>query len=239
MRSKISSNIYQEPVEQVKKAVSQLARRRKSAGQQRTGALAKRLTTQKTQRINTSINVTEQESRAFISYSLHDAETAVAVAALCTKNGLKVWDDPLKTRIYENWTEKTEDAIRGSDTFFILVSNAARSNNEWLSREWSAICERQWSDSDVRVFPILLDDSELPAFLSDQEPIRSHDTDKLVQVIRDRLVKGSKTSGVVVERITFANDESRKKVELRFQELSKVLTEFGGSSEFLKGKEMI
>ena len=84
-----------------------------------------------------------------------------------------------------------------------------------------------------------MDDSELPAFLSDQEAIRSQDTDKLVQVIRDRLVKGSDTSGKIVEKFTFASDESRKKVELRFQELSKVLTEFGGSSEFLKGKEMI
>jgi hypothetical protein len=232
--------MYQEPVvDPMKKTVSQLVRLKKKAGHQRTGSVTKRLNTQKIQTMNKSVNAPVQESRAFISYSLHDAETATVVAALCTKNGLKVWDDPLKTRIYENWTEKTEDAIRGSDTFFILLSNAAQSNNEWLSREWSAICERQWSDSDVRVYPILMDDSELPAFLSDQEAIKSQDTDKLVQVIHDRLVKSSDTSGKIVEKFTFASDESRKKVELRFQELSKVLTEFGGSSEFLKGKEMI
>lgn len=231
----MSSSLYQEPVDPMKKAVSQLAWLKKKAGHHRTGSVTKRFNTQKSK----SFNAPVQESRAFISYSLHDAETATVVTALCTKYGLKVWDDPLKTRIYENWTERTEDAIRESDTFFILVSNAALSNNEWLSREWSAICERQWSDSNVRVFPILLDDSELPAFLSDQKAIQSQDTEKLTQVIRDRLVKSSDLSKETIERITFASDESRKKVELRFQELSKVLTEFGGSSEFLQGKEMI
>ncbi len=232
----MSNSMYQEPVvDPMKKTVSQLVRLKKKSGYHRTCSVTKRFNTQKSKSFNAPI----QESRAFISYSLHDAETATVVAALCTKNGMKVWDDPLKTRIYENWTEKTEDAISGSDTFFILVSNAALSNNEWLSREWSAICERQWSDSNVRVFPILLDDSELPAFLSDQKAIKSQDTDKLTQVIRDRLVKGCETSEVFVKNITFASDESRKKVNLRFQELSKILTEFGGSSEFLQEKEMI
>ena len=75
--------------------------------------------------------------------------------------------------------------------------------------------------------------------MSDQKAIQSQDTEKLTQVIRGRLVKSSDLSKETIERIAFASDESRKKVELRFQELSKVLTEFGGSSEFLQGKEMI
>ncbi len=69
--------------------------------------------------------------------------------------------------------------------------------------------------------------------MSDQKAIQSQDTEKLTQVIRDRLVKSSDISKQAIEKITFASDESRKKVELRFQELSKVLTEFGGSSDFL------
>ena len=69
--------------------------------------------------------------------------------------------------------------------------------------------------------------------MSDQKAKQSQDTEKLTQVIRDRLVKSSDISKQAIEKITFASDESRKKVELRFQELSKVLTEFGGSSDFL------
>ena len=69
--------------------------------------------------------------------------------------------------------------------------------------------------------------------MSDQKAIQSQDTEKLTQVIRDRLFKSSDISKQAIEKITFASDESRKKVELRFQELSKVLTEFGGSSDFL------
>jgi TIR domain-containing protein len=125
------------------------------------------------------------KSRIFISYSSRDADTADRLAKLCEQLGAETWIDRDDIKPGENWRNKLEEAVQSCDTFLILVSSAALSNSEWCSREWSAICERNWTKPRVRVIPIRLDEAEVPAFLRHRRALDGHDRSKLVECVEE------------------------------------------------------
>jgi hypothetical protein len=122
--------------------------------------------------------------RIFISYSRsHDSDAANILrknlAKYSQQTGAKIFSGDTVIEPGENWREKIETEIRSCNTFLVLVSNAARSSAV-CSTEWSEICERKWTEPNVRVIPILVDEAEIPAFLKNLRTLDGRDSSRLV-----------------------------------------------------------
>jgi hypothetical protein len=132
---------------------------------------------------NESEEKTSPES-IFISYSHRDADAADFLAKICKRRGARIWIDDTKIKPGEFWQDKLETAVRSCDTFLVLVSDAALSSDR-CSREWSAICERNWTNPRVRVIPILVDEAKVPAFLRNLRALDGRDRRRLQNCVKE------------------------------------------------------
>ena len=160
--------------------------------------------------------------RIFISYNRRDADAAQSLAKYCTKTGAETWLDRWEIRPGDNWQERIDEAIRHANIIIVLVSNAAQSGRPWQSREWSAICESKWIRPDIRIIPIRLDESELPAFLSGLEALDGSNKAKLARCV-DYIADYPPVHSVPGQHSW--SDEQRKEVEKRFRELFEAISE--------------
>ncbi|PYP83204.1 MAG: hypothetical protein DMF61_24070 [Blastocatellia bacterium AA13] len=163
-----------------------------------------------------------RNSHIFISYSRRDADAAQSLAKFCTDTGAETWLDRREVRPGENWRERLDEAIRHANIVLVLVSSAAQSDRPWQSREWSAICERKWIRPDVRIIPIRLDESEIPAFLSGLEALDGSNKAKLARCV-DYITDYPAVRSV--PGLASLRDEERKEVEKRFRELFQALSD--------------
>jgi hypothetical protein len=124
-----------------------------------------------------------KSTNVFISYCRDDSGAAEILSKHLAKyyeeKGTKIFLDKPDIEFGDSWRDGIEQSIRKSNTFLILVSNAARSS-EVCSTEWSAICERKWTEPNVRVIPILVDEAEIPAFLGNLRTLDGRDSNRLV-----------------------------------------------------------
>ena len=71
-----------------------------------------------------------------------------------------------------------EEGLQGA-TYLILCYSEAGVQSPWMGREWMSTLARQLEGRDVRILPVMLTGTEMPALLSD---IRTadlrHDWDK-------------------------------------------------------------
>ncbi|MEM9154858.1 MAG: toll/interleukin-1 receptor domain-containing protein [Cyanobacteria bacterium P01_F01_bin.33] len=157
-----------------------------------------------------------RDKMIFISYTRHDADAADSLEKVCRQIGAETFVDR-QIQPGESLTEKIDQAINRSNVLIVLVSKESLSDSPLHSIEWSAICERKWKVPEVRIFPICLDKSEPPVFLSDLEILDGSDNEKLASC-----------ANYIIEFKTFENtikpqpasDEQHKETEKRFQELS-------------------
>jgi len=152
----------------------------------------------------------------FISHSRHDADVADSLARLCSRIGAKTWVDRSEPWPSNNWREKLDEAIGRSNVFLVLVSSAKQSESPWQSIEWSAICERKWTRPDIRIIPIRLDESEIPAFLQGSKALDGSNKAKLARCVEHisdyPTVRADPELGAL-------SDEQRAEVTKRFLEL--------------------
>lgn len=165
--------------------------------------------------------------RIFISHSRRDANAAQSLAKLCTETGAEIWLDRWEIHQGENWRERLDEAIRRANIFLVLVSSAAQSDRPWQSREWTAICERKWIRPDIRIIPIRLDESEVPAFLSGLEALDGTNNAKLARCV-DHIADYPAVRSV--PGLHSPSDEQRKELEKRFRELLEALLETPAAS---------
>lgn len=109
--------------------------------------------------------------RVFISYSQSDAAFADALAKGLKRVGIEPWCDTKEIAWGERWDQTLIDAIQRCNVFILVIGNAYSNS---VSKEWSAICERQWTEPDVQLIPILLDDAKMPAFVRRFRAVDGH-----------------------------------------------------------------
>jgi hypothetical protein len=160
----------------------------------------------------------------FISYSARDSDAAKTLMKHLPKyfeqTDTNIFIDDVDIKPGENWREKIETAVRSCDTFVILISNAAR-NSEECSTEWSAICERKWTEPNVRVIPILVDEAEIPAFLKNLRTLDGRDASKLL----DCASQIADYPAVAMDPVKFDSlpKEAREQLQQRLRALLKAL----------------
>ena len=111
--------------------------------------------------------------QVFLSHSSADAAAAKAVARLLRNASLPVWLDLDEIRPGDQWQPALEAALKASTHFVVLVG--ANGVQRWVDREVRYAVDRNTTDSNYRVIPLLgpgANEDALPPFLKQHQYLR-------------------------------------------------------------------
>ncbi|MFI0985028.1 toll/interleukin-1 receptor domain-containing protein [Streptomyces exfoliatus] len=100
----------------------------------------------------------------FISHNHHDKPEVTPLAARLRLLGVDVWLDSWEIKPGDSIVGKVNEALGAVDTVLVFWS-ANASASRWVNTEWETAISRRLVDGSVRVIPIKLDDTPLPALL--------------------------------------------------------------------------
>ena len=130
----------------------------------------------------------------FISHNAVDHEDGRRLGAQLKLVGADVWFDEWEIRAGDSIVGTVDNALLGFDIFVLLWSQHAATST-WVRSELETALVRRMADSDLRVVPVRIDETELPALL---QPLRY-------------VTLASGLGSVVDEIMGFANDRDRLK----------------------------
>ncbi|HIP73979.1 MAG TPA: toll/interleukin-1 receptor domain-containing protein [Anaerolineae bacterium] len=105
----------------------------------------------------------------FISYSHSDQTFAKKLAQdLQQKGGNKVWLDLWEIQIGDSIIEKIEEGIKESD-FLVIVLSPKSVSSPWVKEELNSALTKQLNQQTIKVLPALIEDCEIPVFLSHRQ----------------------------------------------------------------------
>jgi TIR domain-containing protein len=107
----------------------------------------------------------------FLSHNHHDKELAVPLAAQLRLVGIDVWLDDWEIAAGDSIPGKVNEALVLVDTVVVLWSGNA-AGSRWVDAELATALDRQLSEGSVRLIPIRLDDTKLPALLRPHKWLR-------------------------------------------------------------------
>lgn len=119
----------------------------------------------------------------FFSHNVQDKDIARSLGGQLNLVGADVWFDEWEIRAGDSIPGKLNEALAGFETFVVLWSeHAARSS--WVRAELETAISRARSDSSLRVIPVVLDETPVPALL---QPLRRVDLTQgdLPQAVRE------------------------------------------------------
>ncbi|TAK83987.1 MAG: toll/interleukin-1 receptor domain-containing protein [Betaproteobacteria bacterium] len=103
---------------------------------------------------------------AFISHNKVDKATARLLAAALVEMGANVWFDEWNLRPGDSITGGIENGISTCDVFVLIWSTPASQSN-WIGMELRAIVTRRVNDDTLRVVPVMVDETPLPALVAE------------------------------------------------------------------------
>lgn len=119
--------------------------------------------------------------RSFISHNKNDRDTAHLLAALLVLQGIDVWFDEWDIEPGDSISGGIEKGLTDSDVFVLLWSKNAK-RSEWVTAEWKAFLTRKIAACDLRIIPLMLDDTPLPLLIGDYKGFRLNADVNLEQV---------------------------------------------------------
>lgn len=112
-------------------------------------------------------NVSYRPPRTFISHSSGDNKIAKKIANSLVERGYAVWLDEWEIKVGDSIIDKMNKGIVESDFLMILLSqNSIKS--DWVTVELNAAKMKEMSKKKVFILPVLLEDCEIPALISDK-----------------------------------------------------------------------
>ena len=118
-------------------------------------------------------NNVSKMTQVFLSHSSADAAGAKAVAQLLRNAGLPVWLDLDQLKPGDLWQPLLEAALKASTHFVVLAG--ATGVQRWVDREVRYAVDRNTTDSNYRVIPLLgpgANEDALPPFLKQHQYLR-------------------------------------------------------------------
>jgi TIR domain len=106
------------------------------------------------------------ETRLFICHASENKDTENELASFLQNNGAEVWLDQWEIKVGDSIVQKISDGLSTASHLAILLSRHSITK-PWVTKELSSALMRQLSDRSIRVLPILLDESPIPAILAD------------------------------------------------------------------------
>lgn len=104
-------------------------------------------------------------ARVFISHNHSDKDFARRVGMHLLKKGHEVWLDKWELLPGDSLTEKISDGMINSSYLLVLLSKKSVASN-WVQRELEIAINRQLKDKSIKVIPCLLEECDIPTFLS-------------------------------------------------------------------------
>jgi hypothetical protein len=107
----------------------------------------------------------------FLSYNSEDSAVARQIGALLLSQDVSVWLDEWKIGPGDSITRAINIGLDQSSGLFTIWSRHA-ADSRWVERELATAVSRSVNDPAFKVVPIILDDTPLPALLTDIRHIR-------------------------------------------------------------------
>jgi hypothetical protein len=100
----------------------------------------------------------------FLSHNSGDKDVARRLGAQMRLAGADVWFDEWEIRAGDSIPGKVNDALAVVDTVLLIWSSEA-DRSQWVRAEFETAISRGMEDDALRVVPVILDDTPLPALL--------------------------------------------------------------------------
>lgn len=147
----------------------------------------------------------------FLSYNHADRISARALGVHLLLAGAEVWYDEWEIRAGDSIPGRLNEGLAGFD-MFVLVWSQHAVRSDWVRREMEAALDRSIADAKVRIIPVRLDGSDLPALL---RPLKRLD-----------MIEVADIAAVVREIMGFPDDRSRRRAIQEVLESSDIELEF-------------
>jgi len=122
--------------------------------------------------------------KIFISYNTENKETARLLAVELVEQGFDVWFDEWQLKPGDSITGGIETGISECDAFVLVWSVQAQQSN-WVGTELRAALRRRVDDAKLRVIPVMLDDTTLPALVADYRGFQLRSLSELKGIAKD------------------------------------------------------
>lgn len=114
----------------------------------------------------------------FLSHNSADKEYVRRLATGLAVMGAHIWYDEWAIRPGDSIPGAVDEGLSGFDTLVLVWSEDA-SNSRWVEKEMEAAITRWIDDPTIRLIPVLLDETALPAILRPIKHIDGTDGDHL------------------------------------------------------------
>jgi hypothetical protein len=102
--------------------------------------------------------------RLFISYSQSDGGVANKISVALKAAGHEVWKWNETLKPGDNIAKKTQEGIENADVFLLVVSENSL-NSKSVMREFSMLALSEISKRELKIIPVLVDQSSVPSYL--------------------------------------------------------------------------
>ena len=140
----------------------------------------------------------------FLCHSSEDHDIVWDIYDNLSKLGFRVWFDEVAMEPGDLLVDKIGNAIRSSINLAVILS-VNSINSQWVKKEVSIAMVDSLAGAEVKVVPILLDDTKLPPFLSDINYVDwRNDDKKLLQFARlvKMLLSSSSKDGMLLRLVS-------------------------------------
>lgn len=125
--------------------------------------------------------------QVFVSYAQADKDVARQVAETLRHAGLDVWIDAWELKAGDSIAQRIDESISSSDVLLVLLSPSAVAS-QWVQKELNTALSGELRDRAITVIPALLEDCELPPFLSDRQYLDlRHDRPAAIRRLIDQI----------------------------------------------------
>jgi hypothetical protein len=104
--------------------------------------------------------------RVFLTYSHADREIVRIFATALKRKGIEVWFDEAEATFGQSLTEVVSEGIESSK-FLVLFMSKNSLASAWVQKEVNTFIARRLRGDSPVVFPVLLEDTEIPGLLRD------------------------------------------------------------------------
>lgn len=127
----------------------------------------------------------KKRKRVFLSFATEDRDFSKRIARQLERSGLDVWFSESELFPGDSMLDKIGKAVSSSDYIFLIVSKNSM-KSDWVNSEFSKYMINELVTRNVTIVPILVDDSEVPAYLRGYQTLdlRSKTDPKVAKLVR-------------------------------------------------------
>jgi hypothetical protein len=134
----------------------------------------------------------------FISHNKADKRAARSLAVELTLHGAGAWFDEWEIQLGDSIAGGIEKGLSSANVFVLIWSaNAVKSN--WVGTELNAYLHRRINDATLRIIPVMLDDTPLPALVADYRGVKFEGEGSFAEIAQQ--VTGAQTDNELVRQL--------------------------------------